>query len=73
VTGVDRNGLEWTGVDIFSAKSFLTQSGWEDEGWKTTERRGGILSGMQEDRKGGRGGEMKIGKCKVQNGIARAH
>ena len=31
VTGVDWNGPEWTGVDIFSGKNFLTQFGEEKE------------------------------------------
>jgi len=30
VTGVDTNGLEWTGVDIFSGKHLLTQIGGEE-------------------------------------------
>jgi hypothetical protein len=38
VTGVDRNGHEWTGVDIFSVKKWLTVFLIYEEGRKSAPR-----------------------------------
>jgi hypothetical protein len=55
VTGVDTRGLEWTGVDIFSAKNFLTQSGWKDEGWKNHKDAEGFIRNAGREERGGLG------------------